>query len=55
MVSQRHRDWMMRAHDYPAVETPDFLLAALERANEAVVIVDGDLHVRHFNAAAELI
>jgi diguanylate cyclase (GGDEF)-like protein/PAS domain S-box-containing protein len=46
---------MMRAHDYPAVEAPDFLLEALERANDAVVIVDGDLHVSYFNAAAELI
>ena len=45
----------MRAHDYPVVETPDFRLAALERANDGVVIVDGDLHVSHFNAAAELI
>jgi diguanylate cyclase (GGDEF)-like protein/PAS domain S-box-containing protein len=45
----------MRASDDPVVETPDFLLAALERANEAVVIVDRDLHVTHFNAAAELI
>ena len=38
-----------------AAETSDFLLAALERANEAVVIVDGDLRVTHFNAAAERI
>ena len=45
----------MRASDCPAVETTEFLLAALERANEAVVIVDSDLRVRHFNAAAELI
>jgi hypothetical protein len=45
----------MRAHDDPVVETPDFLLAALERANEAMVIVDRDLRVTHFNAAAELI
>jgi PAS domain S-box-containing protein len=45
----------MRAYDGPVVETPDFLLAALERANEAVVIVDRDLRVTHFNAAAELI
>ena len=36
-------------------ETPDFLLAALERANEGVVIVDSHDHVSHFNAAAELI
>ena len=45
----------MRAPDYPAVETPDLLLAAFERANDAVVIVNSDLHVTHFNAAAELI
>jgi PAS domain S-box-containing protein len=45
----------MYTRDTPVVETPDFLLAALERANEAVVIVDSDLRVRHFNAAAERI
>ena len=45
----------MRAHDTAVVETPDFLLAALERANEAVVIADRDLRVSHFNAAAERI
>ncbi len=45
----------MRTRGYPVVETPDFLLAALERANDAVVIVDSDLHVSYFNAAAELI
>ena len=45
----------MRAHDDPLVETPDFLLAVLERASEAVVIADGDLRVSHFNTAAELI
>ncbi|MBX9648903.1 MAG: PAS domain-containing protein, partial [Xanthobacteraceae bacterium] len=45
----------MPAHDCPAVETPEFLLAALEQANDAVVIIDGDHHVRHFNAAAERI
>ena len=45
----------MRAHDDPPVETPDVLLAALERADDAVVIVDRDLQVRYFNAAAELI
>jgi len=43
----------MDTRDYPVVETPDFLLAALERANDAVVIVDGDLRVSYFNAAAE--
>lgn len=46
---------MMSERDTQAGETPDFLLAALERAHEAVVIVDRDLHVSFFNAAAELI
>jgi diguanylate cyclase (GGDEF)-like protein/PAS domain S-box-containing protein len=45
----------MRAPDGPVAETPDFLLEALERASEAVVIVDRNLRVTHFNAAAELI
>ena len=45
----------MRASDCPTVDTTEFLLAALEQASEAVVIIDGDLHVSHFNAAAELI
>ena len=45
----------MRTHDYPGVETPDVLLAALEHASDAVVIVDGDFRVSFFNAAAELI
>jgi diguanylate cyclase (GGDEF)-like protein/PAS domain S-box-containing protein len=45
----------MRADDYPVVETPEFLLAALEQANDAVVMVDSDHRVRHFNAAAERI
>ena len=45
----------MRAHDDPAVEAPDVLLTALERANDAVVVVDHDRHVRYFNAAAERI
>jgi len=45
----------MRANDYPLVESPDFLLAALERASDAVVIADSDFRVSHFNAAAELI
>jgi len=46
-----HRDWNMHAFD----ENPDVLLAALERASEAILIVDNDLRVNHFNAAAELI
>src|ERR1700712_1795974 len=50
-----HQGWMMRTSEYPVVETPDILLAALERANDAVVIIDGDLCVSHFNVAAEII
>ena len=45
----------MRAPDDFATESPDFLLKALELANDAVVIVDGDLHVSYFNAVAERI
>ena len=45
----------MRADDCPVVETADVLLAALERANDATVIFDGDLRVSYFNAAAERI
>ena len=45
----------MRAHQYPTVEAPDFRLEAVELSNDAVVIVDGDLRVSYFNAAAELI
>ncbi len=46
---------MMHGHDYLGIEDPELLLAALERANDAVVIVDGELRVSHFNAAAEQI
>jgi PAS domain S-box-containing protein len=45
----------MHADDCPVVETADVLLAALERANDATVIFDGDLRVSYFNAAAERI
>ncbi|MEH2613350.1 EAL domain-containing protein [Bradyrhizobium sp. AZCC 1693] len=45
----------MRASDCPDVETTEFLLAALEQASEAVVIVDSDLRISHFNTAAESI
>ena len=45
----------MRASDCPTVDTTEFLLAALEQASEAVVIIDADLRVRHFNAVAESI
>src|ERR1700722_9753620 len=53
MVSKPASGWTMR--DYPAVETPELLLACYEQANDAVFIIDGDLHVSHSNAAAELI
>jgi diguanylate cyclase (GGDEF)-like protein/PAS domain S-box-containing protein len=42
-------------HDRPAVENSDVLLAALERANDAVVILDQDHRITHFNASAERI
>ena len=45
----------MSAHERPAVESSDVLLAALDRANDAVVVLDQDRQVRHFNAAAERI
>src|SRR5438128_1289275 len=45
----------MHASDCPTVDTTEFLLAALEQASEAVVIVDSDLRIHHFNAAAESI
>jgi diguanylate cyclase (GGDEF)-like protein/PAS domain S-box-containing protein len=44
---------MMRVHGEAVAEATDILLAALERANDAVVVLDGELRVRHFNAAAE--
>src|SRR5260221_11222242 len=50
-----HQGRMMRTSDFPLVENPDVLRAALERANDAIVIIDSDLRVSHFNAAAELI
>ncbi|MHB0769175.1 EAL domain-containing protein [Bradyrhizobium sp. 5.13L] len=43
----------MSASDCPVTETPNVLLAALERAEDAVVIVDGARRITHFNAAAE--
>ena len=45
----------MRALDDTAGDGSDILLAAFERATDAVVIFDHDHHVSHFNAAAELI
>src|SRR5687767_10732108 len=55
MVARGYQGRMMSTRDYPLVETPDFLLAALERASDAVVIIDSDLQVSYFNAAAERI
>lgn len=40
---------------YPTIDTSEFLLAALEQASEAVVIVDAGRQIGHFNAAAESI
>ncbi|MBI5131411.1 MAG: EAL domain-containing protein [Rhodopseudomonas palustris] len=45
----------MGTDDEFAAEDPAVRLAALERANDAVVIVDSDRHVRYFNGAAESI
>ncbi|WP_407174915.1 EAL domain-containing protein [Bradyrhizobium sp. STM 3562] len=43
----------MRAHDLSAAETPELPLAALERANDAIVFIDGDFRVSYFSKAAE--
>jgi len=45
----------MSAPDNPATETLDVLLAALERADDGVVIVDDAHRITHFNASAERI
>ncbi|CAN5166527.1 EAL domain-containing protein [soil metagenome] len=45
----------MRTQKSLAAEEPDFRLAALERASDAVLIVDCDRRVRYFNPAAEAI
>jgi diguanylate cyclase (GGDEF)-like protein/PAS domain S-box-containing protein len=39
--------------EIPSFARREFLMAALERANEAIVIADGGSDVVHFNAAAE--
>jgi PAS domain S-box-containing protein len=36
-------------------EAPDVLRAALERADDGIVIIDGARRITHFNAAAERI
>ena len=43
----------MSASDCRVMETPNLLSAALERAEDAVVIIDGARCVSHFNAGAE--
>jgi len=61
LVTRLKRGWLkpqgqtMRACDDTTIATPEFLLAALEQAIEAMVIVDGLHQVSHFNAAAERI
>jgi PAS domain S-box-containing protein len=45
----------MRASDCPAAESSEFLLATLEQAGDAVVVLDRNLRVINCNAAAELI
>ena len=45
----------MSVHDRPLAESSDLLLAALERTNDAVVILDRDHRITHFNASAERI
>ena len=45
----------MSVHDGPAAEISDVLLAAFERTNDAVVILDQAHRISHFNAAAERI
>ncbi|MHC2282364.1 PAS domain S-box-containing protein [Bradyrhizobium diazoefficiens] len=45
----------MSASDCLVTETPQLLLAALERADDGVVIVDDAQRIIHFNTAAERI
>lgn len=45
----------MSASDLPMTETPDVLRAALECADDGIVIVDSALRITHFNAGAERI
>src|ERR1700758_3590280 len=55
MVSPSGIKPLMSVHERPAVESSDVLLAALERSNDAVVILDQDHRITHFNASAERI
>ncbi|CAN5336645.1 EAL domain-containing protein [soil metagenome] len=43
----------MHTDSHNSEDTPEFLLAALEQAIDAVVIIDSNNNVTHFNAAAE--
>lgn len=45
----------MSASDAPVTEMPDVLRAALECADDGIVIVDGAHRIAHFNAGAERI
>ncbi|MCP3387571.1 EAL domain-containing protein [Bradyrhizobium sp. CCGB12] len=45
----------MSASDCLVKETPDVLLAALERADDAIVIIDSARRITHFNSGAERI
>ncbi|WP_314947716.1 EAL domain-containing protein [Bradyrhizobium cosmicum] len=45
----------MSASDCLATETPEVLLAALERADDGVVIIDSAHRISHFNVGAERI
>src|SRR3954466_2296149 len=45
----------MSASDCAMTETPEVLLAALERADEGIVVVDSARRITHFNAGAERI
>src|ERR1700678_1139587 len=48
-------DRLMSVLERPVMESTDVLLAALEQANDAVVIMDQDHRITHFNASAERI
>src|SRR6478735_11369176 len=45
----------MSADECLAAKAPEVLLAAMELADDAVVILDGERRITHFNAAAERI
>jgi len=45
----------MSASDHPVTEIPDVLRAALECADDGIVVVDDTRRITHFNASAERI